>query len=65
MFPKIELPVTRVGLSVGVSLSGENLLETGVDGWSHNLPGFPAAYELLGVLEELLSVDPHQLMRAG
>ena len=27
-FCKIELPITRVGFSVGVSLSGENLLET-------------------------------------
>ena len=27
MFGEIELPITRVGLSVGVSLSGENLLE--------------------------------------
>lgn len=33
MFLTTELPMTSVHFAAGVSLSGENLLETGTGGW--------------------------------
>ena len=48
-FRKIELPITRVGLSVGVSLSAESWVVL----CPSSLGSVPEAWELLGSLKYL------------
>lgn len=60
----MELLIPRDSLSAGVSLSGENLLETrnGTEGYAslRQSAGFPAAWELPGVGERELHHDDLQ-----